>query len=94
MTSKTKMTLSQMGFDTHTIEAIELLPQFLDGNQYLLEQNDNSRKVNKKIRESISTSQEFEILHKLIIKICEKIDLQCEELDEYNRIVEEAKKQS
>lgn len=94
MTAKSKMSLSQMGLDTATIEALELLPNFLNGNQYLLENEENSCRVNKKIRESMSTSQEFEILHKLIIKICEKIDLQCEELDEYNRIVEEAKKGS
>ena len=92
MKNDTRVCLSQIGLDARTIDAISMLADFIDNNQYVLEHKEDSVQVNSKIRNDISVSQEFKLIRKILTKISEKLELDIPELDQYNKIVEEAKK--
>ena len=85
------MALQNLGLDERTIKAIEALPDLLNVFQELIDHEERAEKIVSLIRENRSLSKEIAILRKTLAKVLETMHLECEEFDEYNLDVEDAK---
>lgn len=89
MKNETKLKLSQLGLTTLEIDTIEKMPNLLNAVQFAFDKEDRNLKINEAVCSEYSLSTQIAILRKAIANIG------CEEKDfvDFNKRVEEIKKE-